>query len=80
MKLNECFSANKEKIVRIGCFSAGVIVTYVVLKKAVGLRRNNYIVTDFVVSDLGKLGDELVKRGHSANEKVLRWGVDLAKM
>ena len=69
--LKEYLSTHKDKIIRIGCYSAGIIVICVVWRKAIK-RRNNYIVTDLVVSDLGN--------GCGANDKVLRWEMDFAKM
>lgn len=78
-KLKEYLSTHKDKIVRIGCHSAGIIVMCVVLRKAIK-RRDNYIVTDLVVSDLGKLGERLIEHGCGANDKVLRWEMDFAKM
>ena len=46
-KLKEYLSTNKDKLVRISCHSAGVIVMCVVLRRAIK-NRNNYIVTDLV--------------------------------
>ncbi len=80
MKLKEYLSAHKGKIVRIGCYTAGAIVMCVVLGKAFRPQYKGYIVTDLVVSDLGKLGDELIKHGCGANDKVLRWKMDFEKM
>ena len=68
-KLKEYLSTNKDKLVRISCHSAGVIVMCVVLRRAIK-NRNNYIVTDLVVSDLGKLGERLIEHGCGANDKV----------
>lgn len=78
-KLKEYLSTHKDKIVRIGCHSAGIIVMCVVWKKAIK-RHKNYIVTDLVVSDLGKLGERLIEHGSGVNDKVLRWEMDFAKM
>ena len=78
-KLKEYLSTNKDKLVRISCHSAGVIVMCVVLRRAIK-NRNNYIVTDLVVSDFGTLGERLIEHGCGANDKVLRWKMDFAKM
>ena len=78
-KLKEYLSTHKDKAVRIGCHLADVIVMCVVWRKAIKCR-NNYIVTDLVVSDLGKLGERLIEHGCGANDKVLRWEIDFAKM
>lgn len=72
-------STHKDKIVRIGCYSTGVVIMCAVWRKAIK-RRNNYIVTDLVVGDLGKLGERLIEHGCDANDKVLRWKMDFAKM
>ncbi len=52
----------------------------VALGKAIRPQYKGYIVTDLLVSDLGKLGDELIKHGCGANDKVLRWKMDFEKM
>lgn len=78
-KLNGYLTTHKDKIVRIGCHSIGVIVMCAVWGKAIK-RHSNYIVTDLVVSDLGKLGEHLIEHGRGANDKVLRWRMDFAKM
>ncbi len=64
----------------VPCYTAGAIVMCVVFGKAIRPQYKGYIVTDLVVSDLGKLGDELIKRGCGANDKVLRWKMDFEKM
>ena len=71
-KLKEYLSTNKDKLVRISCHSAGVIVMCVVLRRAIK-NRNNYIVTDLVVSDLGKLGERLIDelKGQNINIKYI---------
>lgn len=51
MNPKEYLSAHKGKIVRIGCCSAGAIVMYVVLGKAIRPRRKDYIVTDSTIRD-----------------------------
>lgn len=78
-KLKEYLRTHKDKIVRIGCYSVGTIIMCVVWGKAIK-RRNNYIVTDLVVADLGKLGEYLIEHGSGANDKVLRWEMDFARM
>lgn len=78
-KLKEYLNTHKDKIVHLGCILAGVTVMCVVWRKAIK-RRNNYIVTDLAVSDLGKLGERLIEHGCGANDKVLRWEMYFAKM
>lgn len=78
-KLKEYLSTHKDKIVRIGYHSTGVIIMCVVWRKAIKCR-NNYIVTDLVVGDLGKLGERLIEHGCGANDKVLRWNMDFEKI
>jgi len=78
-KLKAYLNTRKDNIVRIGYHSAGIIIMCVVWRKAIK-RRNNYIVTDLVVSDLGKLGERLIEHGCSANDRVLRWNMDFEKM
>lgn len=71
-------STHKNKIVRIGWNLAGVIGVCVILRDAIKAHKN-YIATDFTVSDLGKLGEHLIERGYSANDKVLSWKVICTK-
>lgn len=80
-KLRKWLGSHKEEIIRIGYYSAGVIIGCVAWRMGLAIsRHNNYAVTDFTVSDLGKLGECLIERGSGANDKVLYWRIDLARM
>lgn len=70
-KSKQYLTIRKDKIIHIGCCLVGAIVVGVVCREAV--KRHNYIVTNFTVGDLGKLGECLVGRGHDTTDRVLKW-------
>lgn len=71
-ELKKCLSTHKDRLVCVGCYLAGTIGICVAWRMA-SKRHNNYTVTDFTVSDLGKLGECLIEQGCGANDRVLKW-------
>lgn len=75
-ELKEFCVVRRNKIVGVVCFMAGTVVTYAIFGKK---RKGAYTVTDLTVGDLGKLGELLIQRGHSASEQIVQWSITMEK-
>lgn len=75
-KLKELCVVRRNEIFGVVYFMAGAVVTYAIFEKK---RKGAYTVTDLTVGDLGKLGELLLQRGHSASEQIVQWSITMKK-
>lgn len=75
-KLKELCVVRRNEIFGVVYFMAGAVVAYAIFGKK---RKGAYTVTDLTVGDLGKLGELLLQRGHSASEQIVQWSITMKK-